>query len=136
METAKKSLIEVIAGIWVIAGIVILAGVFWVSNPLAYVLGELAGSLTATLMMLHLYHSLDIEMDLARKNAVTHSRIMSVVRSVLEIAVLAGSLFIPQWVSPVTVFIGLFSRKISALTVPVLNQWRENRKNDNKTEAG
>ena len=35
-------------GIWLLAIIVILSGVFVVSNPLAYVLGELVGSLTAS----------------------------------------------------------------------------------------
>ena len=135
METAKKTLIEVITGIWILAGIVIIAGVFWVSNPVAYVLGELVGSLTASLMMLHLYRSLDIEMDLKRKSAVDHSRIMSVVRSVLEIAVLAGSLFFSHWISPVTVFAGLFSRKISAVCVPFIKRRREKRKKDNNAET-
>jgi len=46
METAKTSLLEVIIGIWILAAVVILAGVFFVPNPLAYVLGEVVGSLT------------------------------------------------------------------------------------------
>lgn len=73
MKIARISLIEVLIGIWLLAIIVILSGVFIVSNPLAYVLGELVGSLTASALMLHLYHSIDIELDFPEKQAVNHS---------------------------------------------------------------
>lgn len=132
MKTARTSLLEVIAGIWILAGIVILAGVFFVANPLAYVLGEIAGSLTATLMMVNLYRCIDIEMDLPEKKAVNHSRIMSVFRNLTELAVLAGSMFIPQWVMPYTVFAGMLGRKAAALCVPLY----ENRKMRRKKMKG
>ena len=131
MKTARTSLLEVIAGIWIFAGVVILAGVFFVANPLAYVLGEIVGSLTATLMMIHLYRSLDIEMNLSEKKAVNHSRLMSIVRNLLELAVLAGSFYISQWVMPYTVFAGMLGRKAAALCVPLY----ENRKRGN-TKSG
>lgn len=124
MKTARTSLMEVIAGIWILAGIVILAGVFFVSAPLAYVLGEIVGSLTATLMMIHLYRSIDIEMDLPKKKAVNHSRAMSILRNFLEIGVLAGSMFVPQWVMPFTVFTGMLGRKVAALCVPYYEKWK------------
>lgn len=124
METAKTSLIEVIIGIWILAGLVILSGVFLVSNPLAYALGEVTGSLTATLMMIHLYRSLDIEMDLPEKKAVNHARAMSILRSLMELAVLAGSFFLSRWMMPVTVFTGLAGRKVAALLVPLMEKWR------------
>ena len=61
MKEAKRSLIEVIIGIWFLAVVVILAGVFFVPSKIPYVLGEVTGSLVATLMMVHLYHCLDYE---------------------------------------------------------------------------
>lgn len=51
MKEAKRSLIEVIIGIWFLAVVVILAGVFFVPSKIPYVLGEVTGSLVATLMM-------------------------------------------------------------------------------------
>lgn len=111
-------MIETIAGIWILAVIVILAGVFFVPNPLAYAMGEIVGSLTATLMMVHLYRSLDIEMDLPEKQAVNHSRVMGILRSVIEIAVLAASFYVSQWVLQYTVLAGLFGRKVAAVAVP------------------
>jgi len=131
METAKTSLLEVIIGIWILAAVVILAGVFFVPNPLAYVLGEVVGSLTATCMMIHLYRSIDVELDLPEKKAVNHARITSVVRSVIELLVLAGSFYVSKWIFPLTVLAGLIGRKIAALMVP----WMEKVRNiNNKAE--
>lgn len=117
-------MLEVIAGIWLIAVVVIFAGVFFVPNPLAYVLGEVVGSAASTLMMLHLYHSLDIELDLAEKKAVSHARLTSVLRSLIEIAVLAGSFLIAEWVLPYTVLAGLLARKFAAMLVPLMERIR------------
>lgn len=129
MKTAKISLLEVIIGIWLLAVIVILAGVFFVTNPLSYVLGEVVGSATASLMMLHLYRSLDIELDLPEKKAVNHAKFTSVVRSLIEIAVLAGSFFIAEWVMPYTVLAGLLARKFAAMLVPLMERIRTRGKN-------
>lgn len=125
MKAAKISLLEVVAGIWLIAVVVILAGVFFVPNPLAYVLGEIAGSATSSLMMVHLYRSLDVELDLPESRAVNHARFTSVLRSLIEIGVLAGSFFIPDWVLPYTVLAGLLARKFAAMLVPLMERIRQ-----------
>ena len=57
METAKISLWEVIIGIWILAIVVILGGIFFVPEPLSYALGEIAGSITASGLMGHLYRT-------------------------------------------------------------------------------
>lgn len=132
MKIARISLIEVLIGIWLLAIIVILSGVFIVSNPLAYVLGELVGSLTASALMLHLYHSIDIELDFPEKQAVNHSRFMAAIRSVIELVVLLAAFFLADWISPYTVLAGLLARKIAALMTP----WMEKiRMIDNKTDS-
>lgn len=134
MDTARTTLIETIVWIWIIAGIVILAGVFFVTSPLAYTLGEIVGSLTASVMMIQLYSSLDIELDLPEKKAVNHSRIMGVLRSVTEIAVLAASFYFPRWVMPYTVLAGLFGRKFAAVIVPFYEEFKGKRKHIKKDD--
>jgi hypothetical protein len=124
MKEARISLWEVVIGIWIFAAVVILAGIFIVPNPLAYVLGELVGSVTASGLMFHLYHSIDVELDLPKKRAVSHSRVMGIFRSGLEIAVLFGSFFVPDWILPYTVFAGLLSRKFAVLLVPYMEKIR------------
>lgn len=132
MKAARISLWEVIIGIWILALVVILAGVFFVPNPLAYVLGEVVGSAAASGMMFHLYHSIDIELDLPEKKAVNHSRIMGMLRGGIEIVVLFGSFFVAEWILPYTVFAGLLARKIAALMVPFMEKIRTY---GNKTES-
>lgn len=123
MKTARTTLIEMIIGIWVLAAVVIAAGVFFVSNPLSYVLGEVVGSGTATLLMLHMYHSIDIELDLPKKKSVNHARIMIILRSLIELGVLFGSFYIEQWVLPYTVLAGLFGRKFAPMFVPAMEKF-------------
>lgn len=135
MRTAKTTLIETIIGIWIIAGIVILVGLFFIKSPLAYVLGEIVGSLTASLMMLQLYSSLDIELDLPEKKAVNHARIMGTLRSVIEIVVLVASFYVSRWVLPYTVLAGLFGRKLAAMAVPLYEEFRRKKKLSIQTGA-
>lgn len=123
MKIAKRTLIEAIMGIWILADVVILAGVFFVPNPLAYVLGEIVGSGTASLLMLHMYRSIDIELDLPEKKSVNHSRIMIMIRSLIELGVLFGSFYIAKWVLPYTVLAGLFGRKFAPMLVPVMEKF-------------
>ena len=123
METAKISLWEVIIGIWILAIVVILGGIFFVPEPLSYALGEIAGSITASGLMVHLYRSIDIELDLPEKKAVSHSRAMGLVRSAIEIGVLVGSFFLSKWVMP-----GLLARKAAALMVPWMEKIRLRKK--------
>ncbi|MBO5487126.1 MAG: hypothetical protein J5988_09420 [Eubacterium sp.] len=123
MKIAKRTLIEAIIGIWILAAVVILAGVFFVHNPLAYVLGEIVGSGTASLLMIHMYRSIDIELDLPEKKSVNHSRIMIMIRSLIELGVLFGSFYIAKWVLPYTVLAGLFGRKFAPMLVPVMEKF-------------
>lgn len=129
MKTEKISLLEAVAGIWLIAVVVIFAGVFFVPNPLAYVLGEIVGSAAASLNMLHLYRSIDIELDLPEKKAVNHARFTSVIRSFIELAVLAASFYFSDWILPYTVLAGLFARKFGALLVPLMDRIYKKGKN-------
>lgn len=132
MRAARISLWEILIGIWILALAVILAGVFWVPNPLAYVLGEVTGSVVSSGMIWHLYHSIDIELDLPEKKAVNHSRMMGMFRGIMEAAVLFGSFFVAEWVFPFTVFAGLLARKPAALMVPFMEKIRTR---GNKTES-
>lgn len=116
-------MIETIIGIWILAAVVIAAGVWFVPQPLSYVLGEVVGSATASLLMLHMYRSIDIELDLPEKKSVNHARIMIMFRSLIELCVLFGSFYIEQWVLPYTVLAGLFGRKFAPMLVPVMEKF-------------
>lgn len=117
---ARKTLYRVILGIGICFAAVILVGVWFVENKLAYISGELVGSVVAVGLMFHLYHSIDIELDIGEAKAKAHSKWNALIRLAIEIAVVALCCFIPEYIDPVTVLIGLFGRKIGAMMVPVI----------------
>ena len=132
MKTAKTSLWEVIAGIWILAAVVIAVSLIGISHPVPYVLGEIAGSLAAMLLMLELYHSVDVELDLPEKRAVSHSRLHAILRSCVELALLVAAFFAAEWISPYTVLIGLLGRKFGTLLVPLMERIRCRKQDENR----
>ena len=124
MEEAKKTLIRVIILIWALAAAVLGAGAaicFIRAFPyLPYMLGEILGSAVSSLLMLHRYMTLDAELDMNRKGAVNHSRIMASIRTIASLGVLCLSFYLPQLFYPATVFAGLFATKAAALFYPVV----------------
>ncbi len=124
MKEAKQTLYRVIGIIWLLAAVVMAAGlVVWILHPfsiLPYVLGEVLGSGVSTLLMLHRFSTLDLELDLERKSAVNHSKVMATLRSLAALAALFAGFRFPWLFHPATTFAGLFATKAAALLYPVI----------------
>ncbi len=118
-QIAKKTLCRVIIGIWITAAVVILVGIWFVPNVWACLAGELLGSAIATALMFHLYHCIDVELDIDAAKAGAHSKWNAMIRLAVEIVAIAGCCFIPNYIHPVAMLVGLFGRKIGALMVPI-----------------
>ena len=118
-QIAKKTLVRVIIGIWITAAVVTLVGIWFVPNILACLAGEILGSGIATGLMFHLYHCIDVELDIGEIKAPAHSRWNAMLRLAIEIAAVVGCCFIPDYINPVAMLVGLFGRKIGALLVPL-----------------
>ena len=125
-DVAKKTLHHVWYGIWIICAIVILIGIWFCKNKLSFVFGEIAGSLIASLLMLHLYHCIDKELEMTQAKAVAHSRINGVIRTTVEVATVVGCFYISAIINPFALLAGLFSRKISAIMVPFVFERERN----------
>lgn len=124
MREAKKTLIRVIILIWIFAAAVTVVGVvIYFIRPfslLPYLLGALLGSAVSSLLMLHRYSTLDVELDMNKKSAANHLKIMASLRTLISLAALLLSFYFPQVFFPVTVFVGLFAQKAAALLYPVV----------------
>ncbi len=123
MREAKKTLRRVILLIWVLAAVVMAAGgvirLFYPLQMLPYFLGLILGSGISTLLMLHRFSSLDIELDMNEKGAEGHLRFMATLRLLICLAALFAGFYFRQWFNPVTVFAGLFATKAAALLYPL-----------------
>lgn len=124
MQEAKKTLIRVIVLIWLLAAAVAAVGVvisiFVPFALLPFFLGELLGSMVSMLLMMHRYSTLDVELDMNRKSAVNHSKVMASLRAVAALGALLLAFYMPSWFSPVAVFAGLFATKAAALLYPIV----------------
>ena len=123
MREAKKTLVRVILLIWVLAALVTVIGIvvcFIRPFPLLpYVMGEVFGSAVSTLLMMHRYSTLDVELDMNKKSAANHLKIMASLRSLISLAALLLSFYFQNLFFPLTVFMGLFATKAAALLYPV-----------------
>nr|MBP3598089.1 hypothetical protein [Eubacterium sp.] len=123
MKEAKKTLYRVILLIWGMTIVVIVAGMvarmFLTFSLLAYVLGLLLGSGMSTVLMLHRFSSIDLELDLEEKSATNHSKAMATLRTLLALAALIVAFRFSNFFMPLMVFVGLFITKVAALLYPV-----------------
>ncbi len=125
MDKAKRTLISLIAGIWIIMIPVTAAGVL-VTKNVSFLWGELVGSLASTGLSLHMYHTLDIALDIGER-ASSYAKRSAFFRSMMVLAVLALSVAFSKYIYPVGVFLGLFGMKISVYVQPIITKfldWR------------
>lgn len=124
MKEAKKTLIRVIELIWGLAAVVVLVGVvIWFVRTFAilpYILGMILGSTVSSLLMLHRYTTLDIELDLEKESAQNHLKMMATLRSILALVALFVSFKFPGLFFPFTTFLGLFATKVAAILYPLI----------------
>lgn len=123
MKEAKKTLIRVIILMWILAAVVIVIGIplsiFTPVRLVPYVLGEVMGSAVSTLLMIHRYTTLDVELDLNKKSAANHLKMMASFRSLVSLLALFMGFYFRHIFFPFTVFTGLFATKAAALLYPV-----------------
>lgn len=112
-------------GIWT-APVLVLLAVFR-ENHLAAVLGTLAGTGGAAVLIFHMYRHLDIALDMDAKHAQSHIQVASFQRVLIMGAFLAASFMLPAYLDPAGVVLGMFGVKISALMYPVLHEQYEKR---------
>ncbi|MCI5882627.1 MAG: hypothetical protein MRZ84_01140 [Eubacterium sp.] len=124
MQEAKKTLIRVIGILWILAALVLVIGaivaIFHPFSYFPYAAGEILGTLVSSLLMWHRFNTLDVELDMEKKKAIGHLRMQASLRSLICLLVLLLGFYFRQFLSPFTVFMGLFATKVAALLYPVI----------------
>lgn len=122
MRQAKEVRREMLIGLllwFMIAGIIL---VVIATNKFAAVGGLLVGTLAAAGLVFHMYHHLDIALDMDAKHAQTHTQVAAFQRIFIMGAVLAVSMLLSEHLHPIGVVVGLFGVKITALINPLIHK--------------
>lgn len=120
MKKQNATLIELWVGIVFFALVSLLAGIWFVENKLAYVLGLLAGALTAIYLAWHMARSIDKMLDKAELGADVGAgmRVSSLLRYGIVVLVLIITALVSEWVNPISTFVGIIGLKVAAYLQP------------------
>lgn len=121
MKQAKQTVKDLLAGlaVWGILVLIVLEIVS--AHKLAVALGLLAGLATAAGLFWHMYHHLDIALDMDSGHAQRHIMFASMQRLAIMAVVLAISMTQYRYFHPVGTVLGIFGMKMSAFMQPL---WR------------
>lgn len=125
MDKAKKTLISLIAGIWIVMIPIAAAGIL-ITGTITFLWGELLGSFVGACLALHMYHSLDIALDIGER-ASGYTKRSAFLRSMIMLAILAFSFYFRKYVHPAGTFLGLFGMKISVYVQPIITKFLDRR---------
>ncbi len=122
MDKAKQILKEMFVGLaaWLTAAMVIL--IIISNHKLAVAAGLLLGGATAAGLMIHMYHHLDIALDMDEKHAQSHIRYAAFRRLFSMALVIAVSMIFYKYFHPIGTIIGIFGMKISAYMQPIVHK--------------
>ncbi len=122
MKKVKQTLKEMFAGLlaWLLFVFVIL--IIVASHKLAMALGVLIGGGAAAGLLLHMYHHLDIALDMDVKHAQSHIQSAAIKRLFFMALIVAISMAGYKYVHPLGTILGLFGIKISAYLQPMVHK--------------
>lgn len=122
MRQAKQTLKELMAGL-AVWGAAVLAILMIVSrHRLAVACGLILGLAVAAWLLWHMYHHLDIALDLDERHAGRHMQASSMKRFLVMAVVLAVTMTQYRYVHPIGTVLGMFGMKISAFMQPKIHK--------------
>ena len=128
MRQARQILREMMisSGVWTLLVTVVLALIG--SNKLAMILGSLLGGAAAILLLWHMFHHLDIALDMEPGQATRHTQGAAMQRVAIMAVVLAVSMYFYEYVHPLGTILTLFGVKFSAFAQPTVHKLTEKHK--------
>lgn len=122
MRQAKQTLKELMAGLAVWGAAVMAILIIVSRHRLAVACGLILGLAVAAWLLWHMYHHLDIALDLDEKHAGRHMQASSMKRFLVMAVVLAVTMTQYRYVHPIGTVLGMFGMKISAFMQPKLHK--------------
>jgi len=122
MKKAKQILKEMFIGLLVWLLLVLIILVIIARHKFAAAAGVLSGGAAASGLLLHMFHNLDIALDLDVRHAQRHMQLATLKRLFFMAAVVAVSIVFYKYIHPAGVVLGLFGIKISAYLQPFVHK--------------
>ena len=122
MRQAKQTLKELMAGLAVWGAAVLAILMIVPRHRLAVACGLILGLAVAAWLLWHMYHHLDIALDLDEKHAGRHMQASSMKRFLVMAVVLAVTMTQYRYVHPIGTVLGMFGMKISAFMQPKIHK--------------
>lgn len=134
----NETLKELLIGITLFNVVAILIGVWFVDSPFRYILGILIGAALAFFEAIHMYHSIDhnLEINAADENA---ANAYSVKNSMLRYAVILivfALICLTDIAYPLAVFLGIMGLKAGAYLQPFSHKYLLYKKDKNTKYTG
>lgn len=122
MKKVRQILKEMFIGlvVWLLPVLIIL--VIAANHKAAMAMGVLLGGTAAVGLILHMYHHLDIALDMDVKHAQSHIQFAAIRRFLFMAAVLAVSMIWYEYFHPLGTVLGIFGMKMSAYLQPAIHK--------------
>lgn len=114
MREARETLTDLIIGtvLWdILFGII---GCILSKNAFTFLTGTLVGIMVGVGCLYHMFRTLDVALDMEPHSAKRYSTRNVILRTFIIAAVLAGTILLSKYISPIAVFIGAWDVKLSA----------------------
>lgn len=124
MRQVKQVMADMIIGmvIWGLAALAVLEIIF--HGSLAIAAGVAVGVLTAAGLLWHMYHHLDIALDMDSGHAQRHVQFAAMKRLAIMAVVLAVSMTQYRYINPIGTVVGIFGLKLAAFFQPMVHRLR------------
>lgn len=122
MKRAKQILREMMIGlgVWLLLVLIVLEIIF--KGSISILFGVLLGGMAAAVLLFHMYHHLDIALDMDAKHAQRHVQFAALQRFAIMAAVLAAAMIGYRYAHPIGTVLGMFGVKLCAYFQPIVHK--------------
>lgn len=123
MKNMNETLKDLIIGIVLSMIVVCIIGALVSNNKVAFILGDILGSIIAILLSIHLNATIARALDMNEEGAAKYTKKMSILRLIIMGCAVVVALTLPEVFNLIGTLLGILGLKISAYLQPLTNRY-------------
>ncbi len=123
MKNMNETLKDLIIGIVLSMIVVCIIGALVSNNKVAFILGDILGSIIAILLSIHLNATIARALDMNEEGAAKYTKKMSILRLIIMGCAVVVALTLPEVFNLIGTLLGILGLKISAYLQPLTNRF-------------